>query len=90
MVEPSEADVVGPAVPADDPDALANECSCKRSEPVRLGPLIRREPIEQLRHEPTLLGHTHFGVWVRGGERAREVGSELPDERASLELLRIE
>ena len=37
MVEAAEADVVGPAVAADDPDALADEVAGQRQQVLRVG-----------------------------------------------------
>ena len=71
VVEAAEADVVGPAVAADDPDALADERAGERLEPACLGPVDAREPVAQLGDEPALLGDPGLGVRVGAGERRR-------------------
>jgi len=47
VVEAAEADVVGPAVAADDPDARADEGSGERLEPSRLRGVNPDDPLEQ-------------------------------------------
>jgi hypothetical protein len=83
VVEPAEADVVGPAVAADDPDRLAHERVGERVEalrrrPVRAGHAVQPRP--ELRDPGPLFGQRGLGV-LRGGEQCgREVVADLARE----------
>ena len=76
MVEPAVADVVGPAVAADDPDPLLHEVVGEEAQPrrVRIGPA--REQELQVRDPRPLRGDAGLARLVRGQEPVDEIPGE--------------
>ena len=92
MVEAAEADVVGPAVAADDPDALAHERAGERLRAAApRGSSSRASRSRSSCDERGAARRCRLGgAGRRAGEGRRQVGRELGRERAGLTLLRVE
>jgi hypothetical protein len=83
MVEAAVADVVRPAVAADDPDALLDEIVGEQREPLGLPSADRREQLLQLRDARPLRGDARLGGLVR----VKQIRKELRRERDALQEL---
>ena len=94
VVEPSEADVVCPAVPAHDPHALVDQVVGQGRELPGLGLLEARELPAQLQDALALRRDTGVGGLVgaleRGGELAADRGRQAREQQASLRGAAVE
>ncbi len=80
MIEPAEPDVVGPAVAADDPDALADERVGDGEQVPCLAVLARLESSLQLGDALALVGEMRLLVLRRVEDRARELLADRPGQ----------
>ena len=90
VVETAEADVVGPAVPADEPHARLHQGARDRLEPAGTGVDDGHEPLTEDGEALALRGDLGLGLLRRPEQVGREIGCELRDERLCLRALRVE